>query len=761
MIKHLRSERRLFRSRKVGPVFLTVITSIGVFVTIHILGFWDVEDLFVSGSSVGARFGFSGVADQTNDLVYSLWGVPLLDFGIIGGYRLPYQGTVNTGPFWIFRNLLPAEIILGLTLLASMVLAATAFGRFWLCATRHSSNNRVLSDVLCFLCWLALYFPTFEYLLQQDWYTMAIVNQGFVAAVSSLLNMGLLFERNVMNVNRFRPNICHFLGGSYFLVLGHTGLLAIYGPTLFVLAALLVWKNRKSSLWNELRWRMYIAELLLLSVVITRTLTMVAELLPELLERRAIGTDSWWARPTRSLSDLKHFLGQLLGTEVKPWFGIWSSEALQKFNISKFSRTPHTSALVVATLIVYLVRNRQFSKQYLSLVVLGLWVVNFLMMVRILPNVARVPVDYLYRDVLLTLGMTAVCLAMSTQKLQQGTPRDSRFVAWILVVVLFTSFSVALSNPLNQFRSWSASPFAITNSLHQSTEWIGALQIDQDDRRKVLVVIDPTFLSRWQDEENKGLGWKGLRGFFQLRQAGIKTVEGSPKIRDATAFTGATTSLKQSLDAPNSAFCKPALFRFLGVSKIIMSSDEKDTCTELLGMRSYEHSVSAEITAPVRLPDSSLWMSDFAFDKVFTTASKEPSGVVKCGILADSECVQTLQLAPSTEWRWTNEHCRMPCVLRLVRSGSVVTERYPLILPLNEGNSLHVIDELNRPRLTQSVNGLLTIPQSELNASELKIVVRPDLRMWLQVFLAYSQFVFLLFALLSVFRKSSVIGSET
>lgn len=736
-------------------------TSIGVFVTIHFLGFWDVEDLFVSGSSVGARFGFSGVADQTNDLVYSLWGVPLLDFGIIGGYRLPYQGTVNTGPFWIFRNLLPAEIILGLTLLASMVLAATAFGRFWLCAARHSTNNRVLSDFLCFLCFLALYFPTFEYLLQQDWYTMAIVNQGFVAAVSSLLNMGLLFERNVMNVKRFRLNICHFLGGSYFLVLGHTGLLAIYGPTLFVLAALLVWKTRKSSLWNELRWRMYIAELLLLSVVITRTLTMVAELLPELLERRAIGTDSWWARPTRSLSDLKHFLGQLLGTEVKPWFGIWNSEVLQKFNISEFSRTPHTAALVVVTLIVYLIGSRQFARQYWSLVVLGLWVVNFLMMVRILPNVARVPVDYLYRDVLLTLGMTAVCLAMSTKQPRQGTPRESRFVASILVVVLVTSFSVALSNPLNQFRYWSTSPFAITNSLRQSTEWVSALRIDEDDRRNALVVIDPTFLSRWQDEENKGLGWKGLRGFFQLRQVGMKTLEGSPKIRDATPFTGATTSLKQSLDAPNSAFCKPTLFGFLGVSKIIMSSDEKDTCMEQLDMRYPEHYVSAEITAPVRLSDSSFWMSDFAFETVFATTSNEPSSEVKCGLLADSACIQTLQLAPSTGWRWTNDNCRMPCVLRLVRSGSVVAERYPLILPLNDGNSLHVRDELNRPRLTRSVNGLLTIPTSELNASELQIVVQPDLRMWLQVFLAYFQFVLLLYALLSVFRKSLVIGSET
>ncbi|MFM7081299.1 MAG: hypothetical protein ACKOYI_04955, partial [Actinomycetota bacterium] len=110
------------------PELLTVTVSLLTFVVINFLGYWDVEDLFTSGSSLGARFGFSTGIDRTNDLIYSLWGVPLLDFGIIGGYRLPFQGTINTGPLWILRNLLPAEVILVSTHLISMMIAAVSFG---------------------------------------------------------------------------------------------------------------------------------------------------------------------------------------------------------------------------------------------------------------------------------------------------------------------------------------------------------------------------------------------------------------------------------------------------------------------------------------------------------------------------------------------------------------------------------------------------------------------------------------------------------
>ena len=737
------------------PELLTVTVSLLAFVVINVLGYWDIEDLFVSGSSLGAQFGFSTSAvDRTNDLVYSLWGVPVLDFGIVGGYRLPYQGTINTGPFWLFRNLLPVEILMSLTHLLSMIIAAIAFGSFWRVATRHPRQHDFVSSLLCLVCWISLQFPMFEYMLQQDWYTPAIANQGFIGALFSLLTLTILPSTPHSTRADFKRFVQLFLLACYLLVLGHTGLLAIYGPTLLVFTIVMLFRIRMSSHQLGMTWRHFRFEIALLAVAALRFFVMLIELVVETRNRNMIGTDSWWARPTRSYPDLKHFVGQLFGTEFKPWLALWNSDWLSNFNISELSRTPHTAAFVMSVVFLYFLRRRNHQQWTTLGLLLGLWMVNFLLMLRILPNIARVPVDYLYRDVLIALGMAAVGIVVGSRDNTREAPLHTRFNVWLLAAVVITSLSVSISNPFLQWYRWSTSPYSLSSSLQQSTDWIQSLEIRSEDYGKVLAVIDPVFLSRWQDESSGEREWQGLRGFFQLRQAGMKTLEGSPKIRDATAFTGATSSLKQSLEAPNVAFCDPVLFGFLGVSKIIMSPEDKDLCVQQLTKGESSEATDWRVTSPKPLADSGLWIAEFSTDRAVSSRSERPESRVQCGLLADPECRNNLRLAFDSNWTLSDRQCKLPCVLRMSRGSNTQVIGNSLVIPLNAGNSLTVVDESGLNVQHSTINGLIAIPKDLIRQSELTVKVTPDFRMWLQVTNAYAQYILVACCLVTTLLRS-------
>jgi hypothetical protein len=103
-------------------------------------------------------------------LTQSLFGVPVADFGIIGGYRLPLaDGTISTGPMWFLRSFIPAELMLALPLLGAMILSGLAFGHFW--GETRGFNREVprISLLMCGLCYLTLCYPTILYMLEQDY----------------------------------------------------------------------------------------------------------------------------------------------------------------------------------------------------------------------------------------------------------------------------------------------------------------------------------------------------------------------------------------------------------------------------------------------------------------------------------------------------------------------------------------------------------------------------------------------------------------
>ena len=759
-------------TKPLGPIYLSIGISIVVFIVINIQGFWDIEDLFAAGYSVGSRYGLGGVdSHQTATLVYSVAGVPVLDFGIIGGYRLPFQsGTFNTGPFWILRTLVSAEIILVATHLASMIVAALAFGVFWRQVHSRSERKTWQSAGILTLCWTALNYPTFEYLLPQDWYTVSISHQGFVTVSASLLTITLNLRSQTPSTRVIRSSIRLILLGMYFLSIAHAGHFATYFPTILTLAVLTTTLSLRSSQLNVsgFNLRSWVPELLFLMALVIRGGTLLVDLLIETGNRSEIGSDYWWATPTRSLSNLKHFLGQLISTEFQPWLLREFPSFANQFNVGPNSRLPHSAFLVVIVLIPIAVLTRHKRDGRVLFGVLALWLLNFLLMIGVIRNPIRVSVDYLYRDILLTLGMLAVGIGWHALQMRTVSLTRASISACLTVVLFVTSFSVSVNTPVfhRQVSPKTSNPYATVNALTMTDDWIGTLHDLTNSNVGVLAVVDSTFLSRWKDRG----AWQGLRGFYELREAGYITLEGSPKIRDASAFTGKSLSLKQSLNAPGPEFCDYALFGFLRVTSVIASTDTRIPCYSSLLDSSIE-GFSAQSIASVALPDTQnkMWILNLGEQRTIygTKLRLDSQKAVRCGLLADSNCFDRLELRPSPHWLVSADDCRLPCVLTLSRSRSQSSEDQLIVLPLNAGNSLRVLETSNETQRvvgTTRFNGLLAIPEEPTNR-KLEVTVDPDWRMWMQVVTAYSQYLVLL-PLLNVltrrwFRQRGKVLSES
>jgi hypothetical protein len=734
---------------------VTISISILVFFVIHSLGYWDVEDIFTSGSSIGSQFGaLHQKGNETSLLVHSLHGVPVLDFGIIGGYRLPFQGTINFGPLWILRSLFPAELILALTHLLAILISALAFGRFWEKAQERSGVKPVVSSAVCALCWVSLFFPTFEHVLQQDWFTASIAHQGFITVMTSLVTIALVCTSGDIDQVSLRASVRLLLFGCYTLLIGHTGLFALYFATILFAASgiVLIAIRRRSVAAQKLtvsHWRL---EGVLLAGLVLRTVALLGELLAEVSGRASIGSSTWWADPTRDLRGFIHFVGQLGGTELKPWLAITVPDLLDKVNISKLSRVPHTAALVTLCVLMMSLRKRASNNATIALLMTALWIGNFLFMIGILKNPIRVPGDYHYRDILITLSMIGVGLSLHLVK--ESIPRYRRWLwNWSLPVsLMLTSVAVSVSNPMFHFEAFrSSSPYALVNTLRDSDPWIDAFEQATGTTHGVVAVVDPFFSNRWTGEAWKD--WRGLRGFYEFREAGFTTLEGSPKIRDASAFTGLTDSLKQVLDPPTSDFCGSGLLSFLRVTTIIMSTESRDQC--YLRATNKSGNITLRASEPAPLADSGMLISNLSQQQLFRTDSNSTdNGGIRCGLLADPACFEKLGLLPSNQWQATARNCSLPCVFQMTRTTNTTNEQGMIVLPFNIGNALRVTDQTGTTIPSTSYNGMIAIP-ANTPGNTITITVGTDWRMWLQVITAYLQYAVLIPPLITATQRAT------
>ena len=101
--------------------------SFVVWLLLAFIGTYDREDLFHSLYSIGGFFGGIGSGPWNFSLTRTYLGIPVIDLGLVGGFRLPYQGSLHSGFLWPLRTLVPSVAIALLYILASLLLATYAF----------------------------------------------------------------------------------------------------------------------------------------------------------------------------------------------------------------------------------------------------------------------------------------------------------------------------------------------------------------------------------------------------------------------------------------------------------------------------------------------------------------------------------------------------------------------------------------------------------------------------------------------------------
>jgi hypothetical protein len=317
---------------------------------------------------------------------------------------------------------------------------------------------------------------------------------------------------------------------------------------------------------------------------------------------------------------------------------------------------------------------------------------------------------------------------------------------------MLTSVAVSVSNPMFHFEAFrSSSPYALVNTLRDSDPWIDAFEQATGTTHGVVAVVDPFFSNRWTGEAWKD--WRGLRGFYEFREAGFTTLEGSPKIRDASAFTGLTDSLKQVLDPPTSDFCGSGLLSFLRVTTIIMSTESRDQC--YLRATNKSGNITLRASEPAPLADSGMLISNLSQQQLFRTDSNSTdNGGIRCGLLADPACFEKLGLLPSNQWQATARNCSLPCVFQMTRTTNTTNEQGMIVLPFNIGNALRVTDQTGTTIPSTSYNGMIAIP-ANTPGNTITITVGTDWRMWLQVITAYLQYAVLIPPLITATQRAT------
>ena len=382
------------------------------------------------------------------------------------------------------------------------------------------------------------------------------------------------------------------------------------------------------------------------------------------------------------------------------------------------------------------------ANQSLSRLLLALWITNFLLMINVFRNPIRVGVDYLYRDLLLTLAMLGLCISLVSQASRESRG-DRRLDIALLCTVAFTSGAISLSYPIIHIQTYrQASPYSLPNALKDSDPWIPFLTDSTAVDKGTLFVVDDFFLNRWVETGKGETDWKGLRGFFELRDAGFISVEGAPKIRDATAFTGLTDSLKQSLEPPTAKFCDARLLSFLNVSALLTAPNSTSECVR--NIMATKVLTSLQIDVPSLLDDSGMLLTNVSGQQVFQLGNPYSRNEgVTCGLLRDSSCFSTLGIEPSPQWNYDSDNCTLPCLVRLKRTKASRDGSEWLVLPFNSGNALDVQDKNRNSLKTVSVNGLVAL-QTETSVNEILITAGTDLRMKLHVMTGYLQYLPLL-----------------
>jgi len=751
-----------------GILFLTLATWFLVLT----VGTFDQEDLYHSVYSIGGFYGPALSRSWDFSLTKTLWGIPVIDLGLVGGFRLPFQSSFGSGFLWPLREILSSTAIAILYVLCAMLVAAVSYSRFaesWTPVVTEG-KQRWTFGIAKYAAWLIFLYPVLEYLLQEDWYSHVVPYCGFIA-ISASLSRKDLRDSSLVRLTDVREVVRTVLIGVYLVFLGHASLLRLY---FWLPALLLVW--HAPSVIRVLRGRLRLAkiEILLFAVVILRVGTVLVDVLSEYRERPRSGTSpDWWVSPLRGPGDFKHFLGQVLVSENSWLLRFLAPDLLQKFNLPSpgLGRLPLSLLLLLFLVgLTEMVLLRSKNRAW-CLSVLALQLLVFSSMVGAL-RVLSAGSDYLWRDTMIVgVGIASLTTLSALEDASQSESILPKSLVRALFVGLLSYYAVTTvvaPRTVMAGRSDeelpSLSPKSVFGSTTNNREWQLLADSLRAEGASTVAFINLKIPYFSDSDTAIGVGgYEGLTGWHQLRQVGIRSLEGFPKMRSTKHLNG-STGFQSRLTFPTDAICHKTTALLLQIDTIVARSHEVASCLSQLeegGTDAREPRLRVDISD---LPGTELRVIHLR-SRFWITVDPPPKAgsLTECGIVTDVNCLSRagqLGLIPIAD----NEiKCDGRC-LDTLDFRSVSSDRSDsriVLLPISGDIPTRVISSDGDLIATRDINGFVGLPIVAVAGKELRVEWYPDFRILLQAFSGWSQMLFAPTILVRAARRMSGKRSRT
>lgn len=740
-----------------------VLISIAVWALVLILGTYDQEDIFHSLYSIGGFFGAPTKTIPEFSLTRTLLGVPVLDLGIVTGYRLPYQGTLHLGILWPLRQYLPTLYLAQMYVLLALLIGTQVFVKF---ATSwhflgETQTNRRLKSAFCIASWLVLMYPVIEYLLQEDWFSIAIPYLGFVITMFSLSRAEIIHHKTPSPIEVARIFQMTLIG-IHFILLGSITTMGMYLIPILILVG---WRTRVFLKARDSLRNFKGLTLLLVLCVTSHALSIVMDVGSEIYERRDISKlSNWWANPARGFGATKHFVGQLISVENSWLVRQLNPEFIGRFNVpaSGLGRLPLALVALQCGIVVCLVGGHSLR----SRVGRWLWVVEalylwlFLSMIEVAPYPLRLSSDYLMRDALIPIAITIAMVALgSTSELGLKSRSSNSLHRFQLAVVIYYSITVLVA-PLTvvgnrqQNQQQALSPKSVMGSITNDSDWARTFESLRIVEFPTLAIVN-TSVGDFPSSETKERSWRGLTGWHLFRQFGFRSTEGFPKIRSTESLNG-QDGLKSRLIPPTLEICGSEVISLLKIDVILVDSSDVAACETRIN--DIQTSVTHEYRK-LELPETGL--TAFLINQrkwlILKSLTAEIRDYQNCGVITEPSCFLKFWRLSQAELGSETHFCEQGCLYKLdfreLYFDQGINRR--LVLPLNTDVTLSAVSTTGESVDIESVNGFATIKLGQVSDELIEVNWRPDVRMYLYAIAAWLNFLtFLVFCLCWVIKKS-------
>lgn len=699
----------------------------------------DINHVWYSLGAGSSQAGMFPLAANNFGKVLIL-GNPVYDFGIAAGVRLPLQTGAGASVMVLLRHVAAAEVIalVGVVLLAGVALVVLQRALDVLGAEGSLLRLGLLMA--------NLFIPAY-YITQFDWYSLSI---GYIAMLTLVATAVVLL--GAQNSGSWHPRDGHvvILGISIVLfALPSSYISYFHVSALAVITALAVGNKRLWSGVKALGSRM----LSVFPLVIVSTLTIALTAWDLYVTGEEQSGLSRQTKPTTLFSPLesfdaaKHFLKQVLTSDWRGVVGAIDAGTVQSFAAATTPVALFLTVSIGCILVFGILRFRsmlvgsfgaaeRFLVVGIGVGVIALWWVP-------------IPGDLGVSDQNLYGHLVTVCSLLFTGHLSGRISRTLRIghrdrpalrgmysgLIGLFVANCFLLAPTALRDTIDDRRvtiAPNSTGIMLARSVSSTNITTAITRITTNQRLM-------SFTEAFDSQKYFQSTYPGYVSYNDLTARGVPTINAYPKVRDATNITPgirySSSLAPSSLRIETSTFCPVAPIRFLAVTTLVLSAQQKRDCRSQIDESSpmrnrYLGVRDGVVLSAVEYADHpSYWASQFGISSN------------KCAVIERS-CWDDLQWNADESSRirlFVNDGSSAAPPVKVVLSKAPGGDNW-LILPLSFDDRLKVtITGSDQQLRVESVNGFAAVQPPESTSSvELGVTISPDVRMYAYGLMPYA-----------------------